>query len=89
MAPAIENGLKAWGEASRCAPRWSCQKNIPSMCTLNEEAREGHYRNDEKKNQQEPRYARRGTTRRRLMAQFCDAPIQPSHVPVQPGGFVR
>jgi hypothetical protein len=78
----IENGLKPWGEASRCAARWPCEQDVLSVCALEEDDHDGQCRNDEQKNKQEPFEAYHGLTRRRLVAQFGDTPIQLSDVSI-------
>jgi hypothetical protein len=72
----VENGLKPWGEASRCAARWPCQQDIPSVCALDEKDYDGQCRNDERKRNQEPIEAHHRLTRHGFVAQFGDVPIQ-------------
>lgn len=77
-----------WGEASRCAARWLCKKDVPSGGALDEDDHDGQCRNDEHKLNQEPFETHHRLTRRRLVARFGNVPIQKSDVSVCPGGFV-
>jgi hypothetical protein len=85
----IENGLnRGVGSGEPLCCRWLCKKDVPSGGALDEDDHDGQCRNDEHKLNQKPFETHHRLTRRRLVAQFGDTPIQLSDVSIYPGDFV-